>query len=81
MKTVYCFGAKWFDKVNGNTYNNVKVIDGENIEYLGYAYGYGSDYFYRAKDHFTAIYGEGNFTLVNLGEGYYKKAIVKNGCF
>lgn len=80
-KIVYCVGAKWFDKVNGNTYNNVKVIDGENIEYLGFGYGYGSDYFYRAKYHFEKIYGVDNFKLVDLGAGYYKKADVKNGCF
>jgi len=80
-KVVYCVGAKWFDKVNGNTYNNVKVIDGENIEYLGFSYGYGSDYFYRAKYYFEKVYGADNFKLIDLGAGYYKKADVKNGRF
>ena len=79
-KTVYCVGAKWFDKVNGNTYNNVKVIDGNNIEYLGYSYGYGSDYYYRAKAHFTAKYGA-DFQLIDLGAAYYKKRDVKGGNF
>ena len=78
---VYCVGAKWFDKVNGNTYNNVKVIDGESIDFLGYGYGYGSDYYYRAKSHFEAIYGADGFKLVDLGAAYYKKADVKNGNF
>ena len=80
-KTVYCFGGKWFDKVNGNTYNNVKVIDGENIDYLGYEYGYGSDYYYRAKYHFDSIYGENKYKLVDLWSRYYKKADIKKGNF
>lgn len=78
---VFCQGAKWFDKVNGNTYNNVKVIDGDEIKYLGYSYGYGDDYYYRAKAFFTARYGEDNFKLVNLGCAYYKKADLKNDRF
>lgn len=81
VKIVYCQGAKWFDKVNGNTYNNVKVIDGDNITYLGYGYGYGNDYYYRAKYYFDSIYGENNYKLVDLGAAYYKKADLKNDNF
>ena len=78
---VYCVGAKWFDKVNGNTYHNVKVIDGDNITYLGYEYGYGSQYRYRADEYFKAKYGDGKYQLIDLGASYYKKVEVKNGYF
>lgn len=80
-KIVYCIGAKWFDKVNGNTYCNTKVIDGENINYLGFEYGYGSFYYYKATDYFDGKYGAGNYKLIDLGAFYLKKADVKNGCF
>lgn len=80
-KVVYFKGAKWFDKVNGNTYNNVKVIDGENISYLGFQYGYGNDYHYRAMEHFDKLYGSGNYKLIELGCEYYKKTVVKNNNF
>lgn len=81
IKIVYCQGAKWRDKVNGNTYNNVKVIDGVQIHYLGYAYGYDKDYYYRAKDYFNRILGEDNFILVDLGSAHYPKKILKNNAF
>lgn len=81
VKIVYCIGGLWFDKVNGNTYNNVKVIDGDKIDFLGYAYGYGSDYYYRAKSHFDNIYGANNYKLVDLGSNYHKKVDVKRGNF
>ena len=77
VKIVYCQGAKWFDNVNGNTYNNVKVIDGVKINYLGYEYGYGSAYYYRAKEHFDSIYGKDNYILVDLGAAKYTKRVVK----
>ena len=80
-KIVYCLGAKWFDKTNGNTYNNVKVIDGDNIEYLGYEYGYGDYYWYRAKAYFEEKYGPCNYNLINLGCFYIKKNDLKNENF
>lgn len=80
-KVVYCVGAKWFDKVNGNTYNNVKVVDGENIEYLGYEYGYGNYYYHRAVEYFNNKYGKDNYKLIDLGAFYLKKSEVKNGNF
>lgn len=80
-KLVYCIGAKYHDKTYGNTYNNVKVIDGENIVYLGYEYGYGGSYFYRAHEYFTDKYGKDNYKLIDLGAFYLKKSEVKNGNF
>ena len=80
-RIVYCVGAKWFDKVNGNTYNNVKVVDGEEMEYLGYEYGYGSYYYYRADEYFEKKYGKGNYKLIDLGASYYKKREVEKGWF
>jgi hypothetical protein len=40
--------VKWFDKLNGNTYHNVRITDNlTGKEYLtkyGYTYGYGTAY-------------------------------------
>jgi len=30
----------WLDKVNGNTYHNVKIYINDKIYYTGFAYGY-----------------------------------------
>ena len=41
-----CNAAKWFDKVNGNTYHSVRITrcsDGEVIAH-GWTYGYGEAY-------------------------------------
>ena len=81
VKVVYCVGAKWFDKVNGNTYNNVKVVDGLEVVYLGYEYGYGNYYYHRAHEYFTNKYGKDNYKLIDLGCAYYKKAELKNDSF
>ena len=81
MKIVYCIGAKWRDKVNGNTYCNTKVIDGENITYLGYEYGYDRYYKYKAEKYFNEKYGVDNYKLIDLGAFYFKKTDVKNGNF
>ena len=37
---------KWYDKVNGNTYHNVKIKDhhGDNFISSGVVYGYGNQY-------------------------------------
>lgn len=77
---VYCVGAKWFDKVNGNTYNNVKIIYGDTVEYLGFAYGYGSYYRQRAEERCIELFGD-NFTLQDLGCAYYLKRDLKNNNF
>src|SRR5512146_620995 len=40
---------KWFDRVNGNTYHNVKVaINGQVLGTSGMTYGYGNQYMYTA---------------------------------
>ena len=49
-KAVFVLGLKWFDKVNGNTYNRAVIItdNGERIS-TEYGYGYGDSYYYAAK--------------------------------
>lgn len=48
-KQYFVVGAKWFDKVNGNTYCNAKIIDTNGVVfYIGYQYGYGSFYLQEA---------------------------------
>ena len=38
--------ARWFDKVNGNTYHSVRIINNETGEtlYCPFQYGYGDHY-------------------------------------
>ena len=50
VKAIFVLGLKWFDKVNGNTYNRAVVFldNGERIS-TEYQYGYGNDYYYNAK--------------------------------
>lgn len=49
VKTIDIIGKKWFDKVNGNTYNSVQVTvnHGLNNEFcfsIPFQYGYGDYY-------------------------------------
>ena len=80
-KKYYCVGAKWFDKVNGNTYNNAKVVDenGQIVFYTGFQYGYGNSYFYTAKSKLEEVEPDG--TLIDLGCANYKKTVLKNNLF
>ena len=70
-------GAKWHDKVNGNTYHNCKVIDGltGEIAYIGFQYGYGKSYLDDARKAFP------NETIIDGGEFYLTKANCQNGRF
>lgn len=45
-KKFTCIAVKWFDKVNGNTYHSVRVINHESGEVIvgSYRYGYGNHY-------------------------------------
>ena len=74
-------GAKWFDRVNGNTYNNAKVIDVDNstIFYIGFEYGYGSDYFNRAVKKARERNPEAVF--IDNGAFYVTKKVAKNDLF
>lgn len=83
-KTYFVLGAKWHDKVNGNTYFNAKVYDGETgncLFYTGYQYGYGSQYAYEARKMLVERVGNEDFKLVDLGALTMKKHDVKNGWF
>lgn len=80
-KTFYVIGAKWFDKLNGNTYCNAKIIDSEgNRFYSGYTYGYGNYYLHHAenyiKDNLT-----NNFNIIDCGYFYIKHKDIKNNNF
>jgi hypothetical protein len=42
-------GKRWFDRVNGNTYNSVQIfVNGARVATLGRGYGYGDHYEQRA---------------------------------
>jgi len=49
FKKIVVTGRRWFDRINGNTYNTVDIfIDDEFVIDLPREYGYGNYYFYRA---------------------------------
>lgn len=68
--TYVVIGAKWFDKANGNTYCNAKVIDTftNDIFYIGFQYGYGDHWFDKALEF-----------IVDTDPAYGK--VIKGGCF
>lgn len=78
----FVVGRKWFDKVNGNTYNSAKVwnSDGEHCANVEFAYGYGSDYYFRAVNKIRDMFGEevAYSDVIDLGSAYITKNEVKN---
>ena len=83
----FLIGAKWFDKVNGNTYYNTKIIVVENNQvvsrtYSGFTYGYGSCYYSEVACELKKQEGENyNQVFVDGGSFYLLKREVKNGWF
>lgn len=85
MKRVFIVkGRKWRDKVNGNTYNSAIIVDVEadNVIYIPFAYGYGSDYYERAIKEIKKLNGgEIDYKktyIYNAGADYDLKTNVKN---
>ena len=85
MKKIYILiGGKWFDKVNGNTYYNTKVIEVENNQvvkkwFSGFTYGYGSCYYSEVVRDLKSENEEQIF--IDGGSFYLNKREVKNGWF
>ena len=75
-------GGKWFDKVNGNTYNTAKIIEPKTRAtfYTQFTYGYGSSYLTEAIEELKRR-GIENFDIIDGGSFYLKKADCKNGNF
>ena len=82
-KRFLIIGAKWWDKVNGNTYNSAVIIDNKtNKKYcVPYQYGYGESWKNEAIKYinenivnYEIDYNNYNAVCV----GYIKKADVKN---
>jgi hypothetical protein len=45
IKSITILGRKWFDKVNGNTYNTAQImVNGETVGKTPFQYGYGDFY-------------------------------------
>lgn len=84
MRKFYCRGAKWFDRVNGNTYHNAAIIDSQTGEefYIGFAYGYGDHWFYRCKEEIQRRHPRlKKYEVVKVSEIYTKKSDCKKGNF
>lgn len=82
MRKFVVIGGKWFDKVNGNTYNSAKIIDTETgaAHYTRFCYGYGTAYLQEAKQYIRENITE-SFEIIDGGAFYIKKADAKNGNF
>ncbi len=49
MNTITIIGRRWFQRGPGNTYHSARIIiDGAEVEGVGFAYGYGDQYLYSA---------------------------------
>lgn len=83
MRKYVVIGGKWFDKVNGNTYNSAKVIDTETgaTFYTRFCYGYGSAYLQEARAELCENVGAGNYEIIDGGAFYLKKRDVMTGNF
>ena len=60
IKTVLISGLHWFDKVNGNSYNAVRVVVNHGLKNefsfrLPFSYGYGDYYVQRTIEHLVKI--------------------------
>lgn len=82
-KIFVVIGGKWFDKVNGNTYNSAKIIDTETgrAYYTPFCYGYGSAYLHEAENYIKEELKQSNARIIDGGSFYVKKADAKNGNF
>lgn len=88
MYTFIVKGRKWWDKINGNTYNSAKILvlkDNERIDCLNidYEYGYGNDYLNRSINKIKEYCTNNNIDyhynmVVDMGADYDKKTNVKN---
>lgn len=83
MKNYVVIGGKWFDKVNGNTYNSAKIIDTETGKayYTPFCYGYGSAYITEARSYIREELNQDGAKIIDGGSFYIKKAEAKNGQF
>lgn len=83
MKKFVVIGGKWFDKVNGNTYNSAKIIDTETGKkyYTRFTYGYGNAYLWEAEEYIKTELKIDSFQIIDGGAFYIKKADAKNGNF
>lgn len=51
IKSIQVIGRRWFQRTYGNTYNTVQIkVDGEQVAYLPFEYGYGEYYMQRAEE-------------------------------
>ena len=51
IRSIGVIGKRWFDRVNGNTYNSVEIfVNGRKEAVLPFGYGYGDYYVQRAVE-------------------------------
>jgi hypothetical protein len=56
MKTLTVIGRRWFQRGPGNTYHSAQIIvDGAEVEGIGFAYGYGDHYLTTAFQKLQAL--------------------------
>ncbi len=77
----YVRGAKWWDKVNGNTYNAAIITDsnGDEVARLAFAYGYGDYYRQRAREYLKEhARKNAKIMLIDSGADYTLQCNLKN---
>ena len=83
MKKYVIIGALYFDKLNGNTYHNTKIIDTDTgaVFYTGYKYGYGNAWEYSASDYIERVLGVSDYELIRGATLNTTKRKAKEGNF
>ena len=67
MQSITVIGRRWFDKVNGNTYNSAEIIiDGKFVGKVPFGYGYDEHYVTRAAEW---LEGQGLIKLERYSNG------------
>lgn len=80
--TYFIKGAKWWDRINGNTYFSAYIMDqnGNIINLIRYQYGYGTEYYHTAVKWINENKRKNsNIKIVDMGAQYHaKQKNVKN---
>ena len=83
MKKYVIIGALYFDKLNGNTYHNTKIIDADtgDVYYTGYKYGYGNAWEDSAENYIKSVLGVNEFKTIRGATLNTTKRKAKEGNF
>ncbi len=83
LKTVNITGKKWFDRINGNTYNSAVVVVNHGLKSefsfsMPFTYGYGDYYIQRSIEHLVEIGAVESYDLFHRMQLDKKVSVITN---